>query len=82
MIVRGISKNTTEDALLNYFENTRRSDGGQVEEVKVTENTARVKFQSSEGIFSFTYVTKLKKDDIVTNEVSQFLVFCPCSSTK
>ena len=82
MIVRGISKNTTEDALLNYFENTRRSDGGQVEEVKITENTARVKFQSSEGIFSFTYVTKLKKDDIVTNEVSQFLVFCPCSSTK
>ena len=82
MIVRGISKNTTEDALLNYFENTRRSDGGQVEEVKITENTARVKFQSSEGIFSFTYVTKLKKDDIVTNEVSQFLVFWPCSSTK
>ena len=82
MIVRGISKNTTEDALLNYFENTRRSDGGQVEEVKITENTARVKFQSSEGIFSFTYVTKLKKDDIMTNEVSQFLVFYPCSSTK
>ena len=64
MIVRGISKNTTEDALLNYFENTRRSDGGQVEEVKITENTARVKFASSEGIFSFTYVTKQKKDDV------------------
>ena len=61
MIVRGISTNTTEDSLLNYFENTRRSDGGQVEEVKITENTARVKFESSEGIFSFLYVTKQKK---------------------
>ena len=61
VIVRGISTNTTEDALLNYFENTRRSDGGQVEEVKITENTALVKFESSEGIFSFTYVTKPEK---------------------
>ena len=75
MIVRGISKNTTEDALLNYFENTRRSDGGQVEEVKITENTARVKFQSLEGIFSFTYVTKQKKDDIVTTKFPSFSFF-------
>lgn len=87
VIVRGISTNTTEDALLNYFENTRRSDGGQVEEVKITENTARVKFESSEGIFSFTYVTKPEKKRWRTkrpsdNEVSQFLVFFPCSSTK
>ena len=87
MIVRGISTNTTEDALLNYFENTRRSDGGLVEEVKITENTARVKFESSEGIFSFTYVTKPEKKRWRTkrpsdNEVSQFLVFFPCSSTK
>ena len=88
MIVRGISTNTTEDSLLNYFENTRRSDGGQVEEVKITENTARVKFESSEGIFSFPYVTKQKKKDDVPfkrpsdNEVSQFPVFFPCSSTK
>lgn len=88
VIVRGISTNTTEDSLLNYFENTRRSDGGQVEEVKITENTARVKFESSEGIFSFPYVTKQKKKDDVPfkrpsdNEVSQFPVFFPCSSTK
>lgn len=87
MIVRGISTNTTEDSLLNYFENTRRSDGGQVEEVKITENTARVKFESSEGIFSCPYVTKQKKDDVPfkrpsDKEVSQFPVFFPCSSTK
>ena len=87
MIVRGISTNTTEDSLLNYFENTRRSDGGQVEEVKITESTARVKFESSEGIFSFPYVTKRKKDYVSfkrpsDNEVSQFPVFFPCSSTK
>ena len=80
VIVRGISTNTTEDALLNYFENTRRSDGGLVEEVKITENTARVKFESSEGIFSFTYVTKPeKKDDVpsvlVTTKFPSFSCF-------
>lgn len=51
MFIRGLSKDTTEDALLNYFENTRRSGGGPVEEVKISENTAQVKFESSEGNF-------------------------------
>lgn len=51
VLIRGLSKNTTEDALLNYFENTRRSGGGPVEEVKISENTAQVKFESSEGNF-------------------------------
>ena len=51
MFIRGLSKDTTEDALLNYFENTRRSGGGPVEEVKIAENTAQVKFESSEGNF-------------------------------
>ena len=51
MFIRGLSKDTTEDALLNYFENKRRSGGGPVEEVKISENTAQVKFESSEGNF-------------------------------
>ena len=51
VIIRGLSKDTTKDALLNYFENTRRSGGGQVEEVKISGNSARVKFESSEGNF-------------------------------
>ena len=51
MFIRGLSKDSTEDALLNYFENTRRSGGGPVEEVKIAENTAQVKFESSEGNF-------------------------------
>jgi len=80
VIVRGISTNTTEDSLLNYFENTRRSDGGQVEEVKITENTAWVKFQSSEGIFSFTYVTKQKKDDVPSVLVTTKFPIFPCFS--
>ena len=44
---------TTEDGLWNYLENTRRSSGGPVEEVKITGNTAGVKFESAEGNFTF-----------------------------
>ena len=51
MFIRGLFKDITEDTLLNYFENTRRSGGGPVEEVKISENTAQVKFESSEGNF-------------------------------
>ena len=51
MFIRGLFKDITEDTLLNYFENTRRSGGGPVEEVKISENTAHVKFESSEGNF-------------------------------
>ena len=51
VFIRGLPKDTTEDALLNYFENTRRSGGGPVEKVKISENTAQVKFESSEGNF-------------------------------
>ena len=51
MFIRGLFKDITEDTLLNYFENTRRSGGGPVEEVKISENRAHVKFESSEGNF-------------------------------
>ena len=46
---RGLSEHTTEDGLWNYLENTRRSGGGPVEELKITGNSARVKFESAEG---------------------------------
>ena len=49
VIIRGLSQNTTEDALLNYFENTRRSGGGPVEEVNIKGVCARIKFESAEG---------------------------------
>ena len=49
VIIRGLSQNTTEDALLNYFENSRRSGGGLVEEVNIKGDWARVKFESAEG---------------------------------
>ena len=49
VIIRGLSENTTKDALQNYFENTRRSGGGHVEEVNIKGDWARVKFESAEG---------------------------------
>ena len=49
IIVRGLSQDTTEDALQNYFENTRRSGGGHVEEVNINGDLARIKFESAEG---------------------------------
>ena len=53
VFIRGLSEVTTEDGLWNYLENTRRSGGGPVEEVKITGDKARVKFQSAEGNFTF-----------------------------
>ena len=49
VIVQGLPQNATEDTVLNYFENSRRSGGGVVEEVKIKGNVARVLFESSEG---------------------------------
>ena len=49
VIIRGLSQDTTEDALLHYFENARRSGGGQVEEVNIKGDWARIKFESAEG---------------------------------
>ena len=49
VVIRGLSKNTTEDALQNYFENTRRSGGGHVEEVNIKGDWARIEFESDEG---------------------------------
>ena len=43
---------------MNYFENTRRSGGGAVVEVKIEGSEARVKFESSEGnlVVMFTFI--------------------------
>ena len=49
VIVRGLPQDSTEDTVLNYFENSKRSKGGAVEEVKIEGNVARVNFESSEG---------------------------------
>ena len=49
VLVQGLPQNATEDTVLNYFENSRRSGGGVVEEVKIKGNVARVLFESSEG---------------------------------
>ena len=49
VIIHGLSQNTTKDALQNYFENTRRSGGGDVEEVIIEGDWAHIKFESAEG---------------------------------
>ena len=49
VFIRGLSEDTTKDDLCNYLENTRRSGGGPVEELKITGNSAQVKFESAEG---------------------------------
>lgn len=49
VIIRGLSQDTTRDAVLNYCENSVRSGGGYVEEVNIQGNLARVTFESSEG---------------------------------
>ena len=38
IIVRGILPSTSEDAVVNYFENTRRSGGGKICNIDYTED--------------------------------------------
>ena len=49
--VTGLAAVTTEDAICNYFENTRRSGGGEVEsvEMKPESNMAVVTFKEAQG---------------------------------
>ena len=50
--VTGLAAITTEDAICNYFENTRRSGGGEVEsvEMKPESNMAVVTFKEAQGM--------------------------------
>ena len=51
IMVTGISSRTTEDSLLNYFENWRRSGGGYVESVEIQRDNgvAFVTFEDASG---------------------------------
>ena len=50
IIVRGLAARTSEELLGYYFENTRKSGGGEVKEVQLTEEgTAIVTFEDPEG---------------------------------
>ena len=48
IIVSGILSSTSEDAVINYFENSRRSGGGEVSNTHFTDN--------GEAIITFTEV--------------------------
>ena len=67
--VTGISPKTTKDELLNFFENTRRSGGGEIEEIQndPDEMIAEITFCSAEG--KSTYLS------FVTVIVSYVLLF-------
>ena len=49
--VSGLAAKTTEDSILNYFENKRRSGGGEVESVDLRSDTgvAVVTFKDASG---------------------------------
>ena len=47
--IEGLSEKTTTEALRNYFENTRRSNGGDVEDATILGETALVRFVDHEG---------------------------------
>ena len=50
IIVSGILSNTTEDAVVNYFENARRSGGGEVTNVEYNdEGEALITFLEVKG---------------------------------
>jgi hypothetical protein len=49
--ITGISTKTTNDSLLNFFENTRRSGGGEIKDIQLNleERIADITFASTEG---------------------------------
>ena len=49
--VTGLASTTTKDSIINYFENTRRSGGGEIENVEFTpkKGYAIVTFLSAES---------------------------------
>ena len=51
--ITGLTAQSTEDSIRNYFENERRSGGGEVEAVtfRLEENMAVVTFKDVEGEF-------------------------------
>ena len=57
--IKGLSPKTTKDSVANYFENSRRSGGGDVEEVIISDTTAHVTFASSEGKYCLLILPNL-----------------------
>ncbi|KAK3729577.1 hypothetical protein QZH41_017197 [Actinostola sp. cb2023] len=63
--ITGISHNTTKDALLNFFENKRRSGGGEIEDIQYIqdESLADITFCSAEDAERVSQKESLKLDD-------------------
>ena len=51
--VRGVSPSTSEDTVMVYFENTRRSGGGDIKNImKVEDGVFHIIFEEEQGMFS------------------------------
>ena len=53
--VRGLSKKTSQELMEMYFENSRRSGGGDVEEVMIKDEVAYITFKEAEGAYLCTF---------------------------
>lgn len=49
--VRGVSPQTSEETVMVYFENTRRSGGGDVKSIKLKDGVFYIVFEDEHGMF-------------------------------
>lgn len=49
--VRGVSSKTSEDTVMMYFENTRRSGGGEIKSMKAEDGVFYIIFEDDQGKF-------------------------------
>lgn len=49
--VRGVSPQTSEETVMVYFENTRRSGGGDIKSIKIKDGVFYVVFEDEHGMF-------------------------------
>ena len=63
IIVSGILSSTSEDAVINYFENSRRSGGGEVSNIHFTDNGETIitftEVKGTSGIASSSFIIHL-----------------------
>lgn len=51
--VRGVSSKTSEDTVMMYFENTRRSGGGEIKSMEAGDGVFYIRFEDDQGNCTF-----------------------------
>ena len=51
--VSGVSERTPQDVLQLFFENTKRSGGGEISHIDVSDEAAIITFEDSVGMLDF-----------------------------